>query len=85
MTGVHQEAGEEPTAAAELDHDAVTGSNRLEQRQDPRRAPVGVEAEAQVVHPGQVLPVVRVVGTHRASSRGCGLGGPPLPLPAGAS
>jgi hypothetical protein len=58
VAGVDQMPGEQPAAAADLQDEAAPFAYRLEQGQDPRRAGVGVKAEAEVMHEGEVLLVV---------------------------
>ena len=58
MPGVDQMPGQKAAAAPQLEDPSAALAYGLEQRQDPRRAGVGMEPEAQVVDEGEVLPVV---------------------------
>lgn len=58
VTGLDEVPGQQAAPATQLDHDAASGSNGLQQLEDARRAPVGMKSEAEVVHEGEVRPVV---------------------------
>ena len=60
MAGVDEVAGEEPAAAPELQHDTASLPHRPQEGEDPRRAGMGMESEAQMVDERQVLTVVGV-------------------------
>jgi hypothetical protein len=49
-------------AAAELEDETFPLANRLEQRHDARCASVGMEPVPEVVHEGEIAPVVRLSG-----------------------
>ena len=60
VAGVDEVAGEEPAAAPELEHDTASLPHGLQEGEDPRRAGIGMEPEAQVVDERQLLTVVAV-------------------------
>ncbi len=80
VAGVDEMLRQQAAAAAELEDEAVAFPYRLEQRQDPGRAPFGVEAEPEVVDAREIGSVVGgAVGTHtrivpsvRTGVDGCG-------------
>ena len=54
-------AGEQPAATAELDHQAITVTDRLEEPQDARCDRVCMGPEPQMVDQGKIVAIVRVV------------------------
>ena len=61
VSGVEEVPGEQPTPAAELDDQTSSVTHGPEQRHDARRAHVGVEPEAAVVHQREVVAVIRLI------------------------
>ena len=59
MSRLDEVTRQRAAAAAELEDEAVSRSNRLEQSEDARRAGVGMKAVSTVVREGQIAPVVR--------------------------
>jgi hypothetical protein len=64
VAGLDQVPGQQAAATAELDDHAAARSNELEQREDAGRAQVGVEPEPEMVHEGEIPPVVRIACCH---------------------
>ena len=62
MAGLDQVMGQQPAAATEFNDEPVALANGVEERQDARRAFVGVEAEPEMVDQGQVPSVIEVTG-----------------------
>jgi hypothetical protein len=62
-------AGKQPAATAELDHQAVTVTDRLEEAQDARCDQLCMGTGPQMVGQGQILSIVRAVsGNHFRST-----------------
>jgi hypothetical protein len=64
-------AGEETAAAAELEDEPA--AHGLEQREDPRRAGIGVEAEAEMVDQREIVAVVGQAASPAGSPQVCQL------------
>jgi hypothetical protein len=62
-------AGQETAAAAELEDETAT--DRLQKRDDPGRADVGVEAEAEVVDQREIVAVVGQAASPAGSPQVC--------------
>ena len=60
--------GQQATSAAEFQDEPGTHPHRLKQRQDSRRAGLGVEAETAVVNKRQVAAVTDVLTERHAMS-----------------
>ena len=69
VAGLDEMPGEEPAPAAELDDE--TAAHGLEQRENPWRAGVGMEAEAEVMHQRQVVSVVGQAASPAGSPQVC--------------
>ena len=66
MAGIDEVAREQAAAAPHLEHQPVALADRCQQLEDPRRAEIGVEPEAEVVHERKIAPVVGL--DHSAAS-----------------
>jgi hypothetical protein len=69
VAGLEEVPRQAPASAAELDD--KTASHRLEQREDPWSAGVGVEPEAEVVHKREIVTVVRQATSAAGSPQVC--------------
>jgi hypothetical protein len=74
MARVDQIPSEQPGPASELDDEAGSLADGLEQPKDARGAVVGAKPEAELVHHGEIRPVVRglhgCIFTHRETPFG---------------
>jgi hypothetical protein len=63
MACINEVTRERAASAAEFENEPGSLTHRLQQRKDAGGAGVGVEAEAQVVHHGEISAVVRLASS----------------------
>ena len=69
MARVDEVPGEQSASAAELEDEPT--AQRFEKAEDPRRAGIGVEAEAEVVYQREVVAIVRQAVSPAGSPHVC--------------
>jgi len=71
VSGLDEVAGEQTTSAPDLDHEAVTFTNRGQEVDDGRRTGVGVESEPEVMDQGEIGAVIGIVCRGRVHVQVC--------------